>query len=150
MRRLLPVIFLFLLVIPPAQAQGSVRGIQTAVDARFAALWSQIVIRETMYYQQHGRYFQGLPTHSQTPDGSNDAALDLQSSKPTDQADNWLDFLDTDIPASLPFSLLIDVYDGPAGSGFSATLQVQINGQLYARTQATGPERQRVKGWALQ
>ena len=47
----------------------------------------------------------------------------------------------------LPARLRIDVYDGPLGQGWAATLQVLYSGTVYERTANVGPETWRTSTW---
>ena len=92
-----------------------------------------------------GRYFQGLWTHTgeveQTDALDGDQTADNLAAKPTDQAHDWRDLIQTTLDAvPFPARLKIDVYDGPAGHGWFATLEVRYQGNLYRRSKGIGPE----------
>jgi hypothetical protein len=119
--------------------------IRAAVDSRLATLWAAIQAKEQAYFDAHGHYWQGLRTHSVVPADGETALPNVGTATPTDQADPW--------PAALrgvamEMAIQIDVYDGPAGVGYQATVFVMIAGNTWTRTAQVGPEAWRVSGWA--
>lgn len=49
----------------------------------------------------------------------------------------------------MPAAMVIDVYDGPQGKGWQATVFVRVLGTVYSRTQQVGPETWRNRAWAV-
>lgn len=120
--------------------------IRNAVDAKLAALWTAIQAKQDAYAASHnGRYWQGLRTVANTPADGATALPDIGTRCPSDQpGDPW--------PAAirntqLEMAIQMDVYDGPMGTGYQATVQVSIAGQTWTRTAQVGPEAWRVSGW---
>lgn len=118
------------------------------MDTWLAAKWPTAVARQETYAGNHdGRYWQGLITHTVIPPHTTLAFVDTLADRllttPTDQVGaNWLQALsglnlDTDLFAA---ALIIDVYDGPLGTGWQATVIASYNGTYYWRRQAVGPE----------
>lgn len=120
--------------------------IRQAVDDRLAALWTAIQNKEAAYYAANGKYWQGLRTMSAIPADGATALPDIGTATPTDQPDPW--------PAALrqvamEMALQIDVYDGPSGVGYVATVSVRINSRVWERAAQVGPETWRQHGWQL-
>lgn len=121
--------------------------IRHAVDAKLAALWTTIQTRQDAYAAAHdGRYWQGLRTHTITPVDGVKALPDVGNATPTDQPVAWPAAI---LTTPLEMALQIDVYDGPAGQGYVATVQVDVLGQTYERAAQVGPEAWRAYGWRV-
>lgn len=119
--------------------------IRTKVDNWLAARWPTLVNLQETYFANHQRYFQGLITHSTEPTDDVDTPPNRLSVRPTDQIERWGDF--TTLPATMPAALVIDVYNGPFGSGWCATVYVRVLGIVYTRTQQVGNETWRNSAW---
>lgn len=120
--------------------------IEAAVDNRLANLWSAIQNKEDQYAANHnGRYWQGLRTMSFTPADGTTALPDIGQNCPTDQQGQpWPNAI---LTTPMEMALRIDVYDGPQGDGYQATVYVSIAGGTWYRTQQVGPETYRNQGW---
>lgn len=119
--------------------------VRQAVDTRLAQLWATIQARQDAYAAAHGgRYWQGLRTATITPADGVAALPDVGNATPTDQPQAWPSAI---LTTPLEMALQIDVYDGPLGAGYAATVQVQYNGTLYERAAQVGPETWRAFGW---
>ena len=132
----------------------SITTVRNRINNWLTPRWNHLANRQETYFAANGRYFQGLWTHAaeveQTDalDGGH-AATEL-AAKPTDQPHNWRDFIGNALDAiPFPARMRIDVYDGPQGHGWVATLQVRYKGKVYARAQQIGPETKRQHGWEL-
>ncbi len=123
---------------------ATLQEIKDAVDARLAALWTAIQTKQDAYFLAHGRYWQGLRTHTILPADGDEALPSVGVSVPSDQADPWPVAIRT---ATLPMSLVIDCYLSPEGPGYQATAYVTVGSQVYARTAQVGPETWRAQGW---
>ncbi len=64
---------------------------QTAIDARLTELLPQVTLLQDSYLANYGRYFQGLATHAELPDGETFAPVDV-TVRPSDQPHNYADF----------------------------------------------------------
>lgn len=107
---------------------------------------AHIAARQDAYSAIHGKYFQGISTHSVVPADGFETAPDL-SVKPTDQAEDW-DDIGFILPDTLPCAVEIHTYDGPLGKGYDVILTVEVNGQKWQRAKSTGPEAHyRVHAW---
>lgn len=121
--------------------------IRNAVDAKLASLWGTIQTRQDAYAAAHdGRYWQGLRTATITPVDGVAVLPDVGQNTPTDQPVAWPAAI---LTVPLAMALQIDVYDGPAGQGYVATVQVSVLGQTYERAAQVGPETWRQYGWRL-
>lgn len=119
--------------------------IRTKVDNWLTARWPTLVNLQETYFTNHGRYFQGLITHTTEPADDIDSPPNRLLVKPTDQIEHWGDF--TTLPATMPAALVIDVYNGPHGSGWQATVFVRVLDNVYMRTQQVGAETWRNSTW---
>ena len=119
--------------------------IRKAVDDKLDTLWAAIQSKEENYASSHnGRYWQGLITRSIIPADGASELPDVGTKTPTDQPDPWpLALRNT----SMPMTITIDVYDGPLGKGFAATVKVSILGKVWSRTAQVGPETWRAMNW---
>ena len=125
--------------------------VRTKVDNWLTAKWPILRDKEIAYYGAHGVYWQGLwshtalPLHDSTVDG--DVEPDGLSSKPTDQAEAWLDFWAALLGIKLTAAIRVDVYAGPLGDGFAATVAVKFKDKIYLRAKNFGPENYRTYDW---
>lgn len=119
--------------------------IRSAVDTWLANRWNAIQNAQANYVAAHGRYFQGLFTHSVRPTDGAETAPDRLADKPTDQAHRWADFIN--LPATMPTRIRIDVYSGPIGAGYVATVDIRVNGTNWRRSAQVGPETWRTRAW---
>lgn len=119
--------------------------IKQAVDDKLLQLWAAIQSKEDDYASSHrGRYWQGLITHSVLPADGISTLPDVGTKAPTDQPAPWpLALRNT----TMPMAIIIDVYDGPLGVGYQATVKVIVAGTIWARTAQVGPENYRTQGW---
>lgn len=125
--------------------------LRTRVDAWLEVKWPTVVARQSNYFTNRGRYWQGLithgviPTHSNSVDG--DSIADRLNQSPTDQFENWLVVFPEWQLEALPCALKCDVYDGPGGKGYCATIFIRYGGVLYSRSRNVGPESHRTEAW---
>lgn len=117
--------------------------VRTRCDDFLSQRWPGFLAAQESFLALHGRYWQGLITHSIPPNhttsATNDVLPDLLARRPTDQSETWEDFLPSLIGVSHPVALVVDVYEVAAGHGFAASLFVRYNGNMYRRVQAHGP-----------
>lgn len=125
--------------------------VRTRVDDWLTARWPTVQNRQDAYFQAHDRYWQGLRTHAITPNHTTasfaDSISDLLANHPTDQEDDWLDFLSEIENVAIPAIFVMDVYDGPEGQGYVGHVYAAHNGTVYHRAQNVGPESYRTQGW---
>lgn len=120
------------------------------IDALIALHWVKVQSWQATYAAGHrGQHFQALRSHSVLPADGQALAVDRLSTKPTDQAETlsalWSGAL---LPASLPFAITLNTYDGPAGRGWEAVVELVLDGQTWQRVINSGPEAYRESGWA--
>lgn len=118
--------------------------IRNAIDARLALMWVAIQSRENTYYANNGHYWQGVRTHTTYPTDGGEVLPDVGNNTPTDQPTAWPAAL---LANPIPMALEIDVYDGPLGKGYQATVYVTISGKTWSRSAQVGPEIYRTRGW---
>ena len=123
--------------------------IQANIDASFTALVGTIAARQASYYAGHGRYFQGLWSHSVAPVDGAQMAPDLLASRPGYQAESWADVAGDVIPTSTQARFVCNQYRGPQGDGFEFVLECLLNGQLWQKTVNFGPESYRDRPWTV-
>jgi len=132
----------------------SLATVRTKIDDWLTPRWQTLVDRQDTFFANRGKYFQGKWTHSgeveQTDALNGDTVPDNLTDSPTDQSQNWQDFIGNAFDAlPLPARLRIDVYNGPLGHGWAATLQVRYDGNVYERSRNSGPETWRTEAWHL-
>lgn len=119
--------------------------IKDQVDAKAAQWLPALQNKADTYAANHqGRYWQGLRTHTVTPADGTETVPDVGTRTPSDQPDPYPIGLRN---VALPMALQVDVYDGPQGVGYTATLTVTISGQDYQRVAQVGPETWRARAW---
>lgn len=118
--------------------------VRTRVNQWLTDKWPAVVSKQDVYFAAHGEYWQGLITHTTIPtftdlvDG--DAIPDRLLSKPTNMVVSWADAFPSLVGITWPAALLMNVYDGPAGKGWQATLFIYYDSVLYTRSGGVGPE----------
>ena len=132
----------------------SIQIVKDRIDNWLAPRWSWLVGKQDDYFVSHGRYFQGLWTHTAEVEQDEVDVLDEVpnnlDSKPTDQTHTWRDAVGNAFDA-LPFPcrLRLDVYEGPQGHGWIAILEVLYQGEVYVRSKQVGPETHHTHDWRL-
>lgn len=125
--------------------------LRTRVNTFLSNHWPTFVARQENYFQNRGRYWQGLLTHTIVPNHTNaaegDSIADRLRINPTDQFEDWIAAFPEWDGVSIPAALKCDVYDGPRGKGYCVTLYIYYNGTLYSRAQNVGPESERTYDW---
>jgi hypothetical protein len=89
---------------------------QAAIDAAVATLVTAINSAQVTYLAANGRYWQGLISHSTIPADGGSVAADNLTAQPSDQSEDWNDFLGGSAPGSLPAALYVHTYKKPNGS----------------------------------
>jgi hypothetical protein len=125
--------------------------VRNNVDSWLDQRWETIQQRQDTYFLQNGHYWQGLRSHSfdlSYSTGVNaESPADALNTTPTDQPISWIDlFPEFDI-VPIPAVLTVDVYDGPSGQGYVATLVLYFDGVQYERSLNVGAEGWRGQGW---
>ena len=117
--------------------------LRAAIETDLAARYADIKAAQDAYFAAHGRYFQGVLTHTSIPAHTvavqNDAAPDNMAGHPTDQAETWNDFLPGIAGQSMPAALETHVYDGPDGPGWTLRQRCSLESEEFQRErEATG------------
>lgn len=97
------------------------------------------------FYATYGKYWQGLTTHDTIPTYGTPLPPDVDS-YPSDQHVSWAD-VGVPLSDTMDIAVTVDVYDGPAGSGYTVRGEVLISDTLWVRTINFGPETWREHGW---
>lgn len=125
--------------------------VRNRVDAWLADKWPTVVARQQNYFANRGEYWQGTKTHTIVPAHTNsldgDSLADRLASGPSDAYSTWANVFPEWAGTLIPAALQIDVYGGPQGKGWVATIFVRFNGTLYSRSQNVGPESHRTEAW---
>jgi len=128
------------------------RSLRRASDRFLAKEWARIQARQSAYFTTKGKYFQGLPTHASAPVHTDSAfptpAPDRLTTKPTDQAEDWLSQFSEWNGMAMPSLVRMDVYDGPQGKGYVVTVEAFRGTQRWRRSINVGPETYRGRAWA--
>jgi hypothetical protein len=131
----------------------SLNQVRTKVNDWLSNRWPALVNFQENYFTNHGRYWQGLATHSSYPAFTNstdgDSVPDRLAIKASDVAETWLDNFSNWGGVELPCQFIIDVYDGPDGKGWVGKVRVSFNGTIYERAQNVGPEEHRTFAWRV-
>ena len=125
----------------------TLRQIRDRVDAWLAILWPLLVAAQEAYFAIHGHYWQGLWTSKGLQENTRDAYADAEpdnlDNSPSDQPHSWrtLPQVIRDLLESIPIPnrLRMDVYECNEGHGWSGTVQVKFDGEVYERQQGRGP-----------
>jgi hypothetical protein len=127
--------------------------VRNKVDNWLAVRWPTVQGRQEAYLLAHGRYWQGLRTHTfdlaYTTQVDAEANGNALTDHPTDQTESWLDFVPEWGGTALPAVFVMDVYQSPAGWGYVATVTVLHNGTRYRRSQNVGSETWRTQAWVV-
>lgn len=112
------------------------------IDAALESYRATVASVQAAYLATHGRYAQGLPTHSTPPTVGSPSAPDALLASLHDQSDTWSDLMpQSGIPELWRFSLAIDVYGSGAGVGYRLVAAVKDgNGDTWTRTIDEGPQ----------
>lgn len=123
---------------------------RAAIDAALITHWAKIQNWMTTYAAGHGgRYFQALRSHTTPPANGAASAPDRLTLKPTDQTETLAQLWNgASLPSIVPFALTVNVYDGPAGAGWEAVIEMIDAGQLWRRVVNSGPETYRDSAWS--
>ena len=118
------------------------------IEQKLQDIWTVIQQRQAAFITNHGRYFQGLVTHTVTPQDGAETTGDRLNTHPHYQPETWAQVF-PQLPAlPLPISVTVDQYETPAGElGYVATVRANLGGQEWARAQQLGPESWRQYGW---
>lgn len=147
-------IFFFLLLLfamaPDTNAQGLCAG-ASVVDADFLLLWPSIREAQREYVSLHRGAFQGLPTHTTTPNVLAPTRPDNLLSRPSDTDETWLDFIQygsgITIPSLMAYSMAIDSIELRQGFGYIVRLNTVSGVTNCERLYYFGTGGQRISQW---
>lgn len=110
-----------------------------AIDTWLDENWPVIVGKQNAYFMLNGRFFQMLRSHSAsaTPADGEETAPDNLLAHPPYQSENWLDL---SVPYTPLAALKIFWYAGDDGPGWYVILEVKLEGAVWQRIKAWGPE----------
>jgi len=147
-----PLLFLIGLLACSTSHAETLAALRLRVDTWLTNRFSLLNSRQNAYFVSHGKYFQGLITHSalpaQTTAATAVAAPDGLTFHHADRSETWQDFL-PEINETLAGAIVIDVYDGPQGKGWIVTVYVRYNGTTYRRIKSVGPDTSRDAPWEV-
>jgi hypothetical protein len=122
----------------------TIETLQGIIDAFLTSQWTSFVNAQTTYYGTHSKYFQGLWSHANIIDNTDESSAVVPDSLdgiPHDQTHDWHDWIGGALDAvPFPARLCINVYETPTGWGWQAHLEVLYNAVVYQRMQAAGEE----------
>ena len=128
-----------------AKTRKQIEDTQVTLKQRLDEIITDIHNKQEAYFLTHGRYWQGLPTHSIPPKDGVETKVTRNKVKPNDQTEDWDDFGFN--VANLPFNMRVDIYESEKGFGYTITVVSDIDSKLYARSTGFGPE-ETDKEWA--
>lgn len=102
--------------------------------------WQYISSRQTAFFNNNNRYWQGLRTHTVEIDYANDSTLEERladnfQQRPSNETARWIDVIPALDSVSMPVRLVMDVYENEDGHGWVLRLFVRFNGIIYTRSQ---------------
>ena len=122
------------------------KALTDVLDAHVYLQWMAIQELEDRAQFDNGKFWQGLETHSKPPADGQLAPADKLETEAAPGEGTWAE--ENVIPASAPFSVKLDEYDGPRGAGYVATFRVEVAGEFYQKRMNHGPEVERAtQGW---
>lgn len=114
---------------------ATLQAIQDAVNARLSDFLPKVRARQSAYFANHGRFWQGIAFSTLPPD---DGALVTPNFnlKPSDQNSSWADAgVNADLPAQVECQIAIHTYQKPGSVfGYFVVVRVSKNGTTYRRT----------------
>lgn len=128
---------------------ANVEEVLSTIDAGLHQYLPIIAQVQNNYYNEKGKYAQGLFTHSSPPTDENSEAPDQLDLKPTDQDETWEDLAEGLIPAAMNSRMRIDTYLSSKGHGYVIVLEKIINGDTYRKSHNVGPETQKSHDWQM-
>jgi hypothetical protein len=125
---------------------ATLKEIQDSAKATQDSVFTEMVSRQDAFIKSGSRQFLQLPdTPATVPPDGKETAPDLRlkyASEPTD----WQG-LGVGLPATLPCTLRVDVYEDSAGKGFTLTATIEERGIQYQRVRNFGHLVDRETGW---
>ncbi len=118
------------------------------LDQHLPQVWERVQRVQAAYFEQTGRYIQGLPSHSVIPANGAQVCPDLYLTFPSDFPATWQD---TNVLPFSPsaYSYRVDVYSGPYGEGYVFCVQTTIDGATFEQCYNHGGELWRAHEWEI-
>jgi len=117
----------------------SLSSTQDAIDTAVADLITAINAAQVTYLAANGKYWQGLLSHSVIPADGNSVAADQLTQQPSDQSEDWNDFLGEDAPGTLPAAIYVHTYKKPTGvQGYRIQKLFIYDDEFYSSTVDSG------------
>jgi hypothetical protein len=125
--------------------------VKNACNLVFDRTLSLLSARQSNYFVNRARYWQGLKTHSVTPSHTTSTwgrlDPDRLNANPTDEFDSWTAAVPDLDSVQLPCALTVDTYDGPMGKGYILRAEFIYNNALYVRATNIGPLIEETTDW---
>lgn len=119
--------------------------VPTRIRNEFPTIANAIVNYQIAYFEENGRYWQGIRTHEIAPtDGRTE--VPIKTRRPSDQAEDWSAI---SLPNSMDVALEVHTYDGPNGKGYIIFGECIIDGEVWRRAINFGPETYRDSDWIV-
>jgi len=116
------------------------------IDAQLDVFVPHLAEYQDAYQVTNGSYMQALTSHSTPPEGVADP--DGIYTHPTDQEAALYELWDSAaLPSSINWSMRVDVYTGPNGSGYVLVVETNIKTHTWHREINYGPEPYRNVAW---
>lgn len=106
-----------------------------------AAILKKLEAYQAEYIKTHPVFFQGLRTHSKTPEIN--TVADKLATKPSSKTSSWLDMNVKELSDPLPFSISIDEYVSPKQEkGWQVIFRIIKAGKEFQKSVGYGVEAQ--------
>lgn len=104
----------------------------TVLNQKIDDMRALIDTAQQTYFQNNGRYFQGILTHDTLPSRTNELLPDV-AKKPEHQQETWSDFLGQDINKKLPFAIQINTLKRLEEQWYEVYFLTNENGTVYIK-----------------
>lgn len=121
--------------------------IKATIESRLTSRLADIAQKQSAFFVEHGRYWQGLETSSAAPADGVDVTPDRVDSRADGESKSWQDM--GGLPPMLGSQLRVDTYDGPQGKGYVFVARIRVAGQLHERRWNFGPDMTQEADWRL-
>jgi|TARA_Y100000310_G_scaffold84459_1_gene81311 hypothetical protein len=118
--------------------------VKDEVNTELAPISASIDQKQSDYFSQHGKYWQGI----KTLDEVTELEQDSQKNRKADGTEDWVE-MGIPIPNKSKYSYQVDNYKSPQGWGYTITTKYKDKGNVYMKVENHGPETHRARDWAL-
>lgn len=113
---------------------------RNAIQTWLSAAWTKIQNRQAQYLADRGTYRQFKRSHLVAPQNAQAVLPDNLSDQPTNEGDG-VTLAVANGGSGWPVRVTVDVYDGPAGSGYVAVAEARgSGGETWRIARNHGPE----------